>query len=313
MDDSKASATSWGLVPLTPEYIEKEHGGYVKALTEAISDDTVTNVALSGNYGVGKSSILHRFANLEGNNNKVIEISLSTISPTTTEEQSSDQASTLTNRIQKEIVKQLLYRELPQKTPGSRFRRIEKFNGKREAVNSVLVSVGVMLLFLITGWTDKLSTALLPTTYMGVLEHLCVLILAFVFVFTARSQSYGRFQIKQFAAGAATITLDGNSVSYFDQYLDEIVYFFEVSQRTIVVFEDIDRFDNSYIFETLRSLNRLLNNTPQVGKKIRFIYAIKDSIFDYSAHHTKTENRASENTQVENPAKAENKASECAF
>jgi putative ribosome biogenesis GTPase RsgA len=76
MDKSKSetAATSWGLIPLTPEYINNEHGSYVKALTDAISDEKVTNVALSGNYGVGKSSILHRFANMDGIKDRVVEI-----------------------------------------------------------------------------------------------------------------------------------------------------------------------------------------------------------------------------------------------
>ncbi|WP_445262397.1 YobI family P-loop NTPase, partial [Pseudomonas sp. EA_15y_Pfl1_P102] len=47
-----------------------------------------------------------------------------------------------------------------------------------------------------------------------------------------------------------------------------------------VLFEDIDRFNDSHIFETLRALNTLLNASPQIKKPIRFIYAIKDSIFD---------------------------------
>ncbi|WP_341536464.1 hypothetical protein [Aeromonas veronii] len=91
---------------------------------------------------------------------------------------------------------------------------------------------------------------------------------------------YGKFHIKQFSAASATVTLDDHSVSYFDQYLDEIVYFFEVSEHDVVIFEDIDRFNDSYIFETLRALNTLLNTAPQIKNSIRFIYAIKDSIFD---------------------------------
>nr|WP_218868423.1 hypothetical protein [Pseudoclavibacter chungangensis] len=70
---------------------------------------------------------------------------------------------------------------------------------------------------------------------------------------------YGKLRIKQLSAGAATVTLDDNSVSYFDQYLDEIVYFFDMSDRDVVIFEDIDRFNDSHIFETLRALNTLLN------------------------------------------------------
>lgn len=63
MDKSKpeASTTSWRLIPLTPEYVDTEHGSYVRALAEAIGNDKVTNVSLSGNCVVGKSSILHRF------------------------------------------------------------------------------------------------------------------------------------------------------------------------------------------------------------------------------------------------------------
>jgi len=95
-----------------------------------------------------------------------------------------------------------------------------------------------------------------------------------------RWRYYGKLHIKQFSAGSATVTLEDNSVSYFDQYLDEIVYFFDVSERDVVIFEDIDRFNDSHIFETLRALNTLLNSSPQVEKPIRFIYAIKDSIFD---------------------------------
>ena len=53
-----------------------------------------------------------------------------------------------------------------------------------------------------------------------------------------------------------------------------------MSKRDIVIFEDIDRFNDSHIFETLRALNTLLNASPQIKKPIRFIYAIKDSIFD---------------------------------
>ena len=65
----------------------------------------------------------------------------------------------------------------------------------------------------------------------------------------------------------ATVSLKAESGSYFDKYLDEIVYYFEVSRRDIVVFEDLDRFDNVQIFETLRALNTLLNGSAQIRKQ----------------------------------------------
>ena len=48
------SETNWNLVPLTPEYIEDEHGGYVAELENALKNDEIRNIALSGPYGVGK-------------------------------------------------------------------------------------------------------------------------------------------------------------------------------------------------------------------------------------------------------------------
>ncbi|MBM7795709.1 hypothetical protein [Pseudoglutamicibacter cumminsii] len=56
------SEAKWNLVPLTPEYIENEHGGYVSELENALKNHEIRNIALSGPYGVGKSSILRELA-----------------------------------------------------------------------------------------------------------------------------------------------------------------------------------------------------------------------------------------------------------
>lgn len=62
-------------------------------------------------------------------------------------------------------------------------------------------------------------------------------------------------------------------------YLDEILYFFEVNNYNIVIFEDLDRFKNPEIFVKLRELNFLINNYEKVDRKVVFIYAIKDDVF----------------------------------
>jgi len=74
-----ASGASWNLVPLTPKYLPREHGGYVAAIEAALEDDQIRNIALSGNYGVGKSSILQEVARRQ--ENRVVELSLSTLAP----------------------------------------------------------------------------------------------------------------------------------------------------------------------------------------------------------------------------------------
>ncbi|MCB5190820.1 hypothetical protein LG198_08790 [Methylobacillus arboreus] len=280
-DASHENAPSLKLVPLTPEYLENEHGVYVEAINTAIKDKNVRNIALSGNYGVGKSSILQKVA--QQHKDRVVELSLSTLAPIETTALNSSvpqQATTQTNRIQQEIVKQLLYREEPHKTPGSRFQRIERFRWSRELPIAGLAGLVVAVVFLLTGWSEKIASALPLLNCIGLWAHLFILAIAATTVGAIRYLFHGHLYIGQLSAGSAAITLDKKSASYFDQYLDEIVYFFEISGRDILIFEDIDRFDDALIFETLRSLNTLLNSSPQIKKNICFIYAIKDSIFD---------------------------------
>ncbi|MBL5973057.1 MAG: DNA-binding protein [Candidatus Leucobacter sulfamidivorax] len=306
MNQDSQDSPQWNLIPLTPEYLEAEHSDYVSALQAALEDDEIRNIALSGNYGVGKSSILRELGKrLDG---RVVELSLSTLAPievSKLDESVPIQATTPTNRIQQEIVKQLLYREDPSKTPASRFRRIERFQWRRELGTAALLGLAVAVVFLLTGWTAQIAATFTALNDLGVWAHLIVWGAAAIAVLMVRWLFYGKLRIKQFSAGAATVTLDDNSVSYFDQYLDEIVYFFDVTDRDVVIFEDIDRFNDSHIFETLRALNTLLNASPQIEKPIRFIYAIKDSIFDRIGLESEGRKLETGVLAIEDPAQAE--------
>lgn len=271
------------LLPLTPQYDPKKHNVYFDAIDTALnSPEPVMNVALTGSYGVGKSSILQEVA--RRHERKVIAISLSTLGfPEGDDSQSEDRPklTTKTNRIQQEIVKQLLYSQDPVKMPGSRYRRITRFRFWREFVLAVLLAVPVTLAFYLTGWTASLAKLIPFPTEWSLLIHGIVFAAAVLLIVCFRAKFHNRIQIDKITAGSATISLSTGSSTYFDEYLDEIVYFFEVSKRDIVIFEDIDRFDDAHIFETLRSLNSILNGAEQLkGRRIRFIYAIKDSIFD---------------------------------
>lgn len=113
--------TNIELRSLAPEYIEDHHKAYVSRLNAAVSDPRNENVALTGRYGARKSSILDEFVNCQENpgnkkakkrkgkkkasSKKVLRISINTLGP--------DKGKDLTNRIQKELVKQLVYRAKP--------------------------------------------------------------------------------------------------------------------------------------------------------------------------------------------------------
>jgi hypothetical protein len=280
-EGSSQAPTAPVLLPLTPTYDASEHGVYLAVLENALTDTaaSVKNIALTGSYGVGKSSILAEVA--RQHQGGVIAISLSTLGLSDEPESVGSQASSTTNRIQKEIVKQLLYSQDPIKMPGSRYRRITRFRFWRELGLASLLSVPITVVFYLAGWTTSLSKLLPHSNALGAWLDLIVYVAVAALIFGLRRVFHNRIRIDKITAGAATISLSAQSATYFDEYLDEIVYFFEEVKRDIVIFEDIDRFDNAHIFETLRSLNTILNGAKQLrGRHIRFIYAIKDSIFD---------------------------------
>ena len=270
------------LEPLTPQYQEEEHEVYVSALLDAIEDENVHNIALSGGYGIGKSSILRQFASLL--KGRCIEVSLSTLAPVNSwnqENEANTNGDTTTNKIQREVVKQLLYRENAQNMPLSRFRRIEAFSPEWAWRTSCVTGAIITIAFVLTGWAEMLSEKLFGGRVDTPTMTLLVFFGAIFIVFAAQSLLNGKLNIKEVAAGPATVSLNEDDGTYFDKYLDEIVYFFEIADYDIVIFEDIDRFEDPTIFESLKELNAILNLSPCISRPIRFIYAVKDSIFDH--------------------------------
>lgn len=301
-DDLPRQAAPPSLMPLTAKYEASSHAVYVNALDKSLKESRTPqrwnlaahlanrwhshkpgkpapalNIALTGGYGVGKSSILQEIA--RRHHRKVVQVSLSTLGPTGAGGGQEDDPEAQTSLIQKEIVKQLLYREEPTKMPGSRFRRIGRFKKSRALGLAALVASILTVVFFLAGWTAKIAGAV-PDFDPGLWVHLAIFVAAGLAAYVALAIAHDRIQIRQVKLADADISLAQGETSYFDQYLDEIVYFFDVTKRDIVILEDIDRFENPYVFETLRALNTLLNGAGQLrGRRIRFVYAIKDSIF----------------------------------
>ena len=69
--------------------------------------------------------------------------------------------------------------------------------------------------------------------------------------------------------------------SYFDKYLNEVLYLFENTDTDVIVFEDIDRYNAQIIFERLREINTLANlQLEKDDKVLRFFYLLRDDIYD---------------------------------
>jgi hypothetical protein len=274
---------------LAPEYNENQHGIYVRHLEDAIQDKKNRNIALTGRYGTGKSSVLDAFE--ESHEQSTIRVAINTLGP---DENDKD----LTNRIQKELVKQLVYRLKPGQIRRSRFARPKPLTKRRALFQATGVSViGLSLMWLLGVHPAAGSPAAersWPTQASLGLVFFALVVLA---VWTVRWLIGDRI-VSEVTTAGTRIALDEGPTTYFDSFLDEIVAFFDAVDRQYVIFEDLDRFDDPQIFDSLRELNTLINSSAHWKEKeepLRFIYAIKDSLFEKLGAEAKSDDDDTEN------------------
>ena len=259
------------LQSLGPEYTESRHSTYVRHLNEAVQDPKNRNIALTGRYGTGKSSVLDAFEKEHAKD--TVRISINTLGPDENDED-------LTNRIQKELLKQLVYRVKPGKIRRSRFARPKHLTEFRAFLQALAVSIlGSSILWMLgvrpLGWEQvELWNNLIPYSAFFIFVLLSVWGIRWVI---------GDRIISEVTTAGTKISLKDEQDTYFDNYLDEIVAFFDTVKPKYVIFEDLDRFDDPQIFDSLRELNTLINSSSYWKKKeqtLYFIYAIKDSLFE---------------------------------
>lgn len=286
---------------IIPSHIEndgilEENKGYVPVslLINAIKDDRILNIAVAGNYGVGKSSVVNtteRELNkwwLFWKRHRFIRISLASLLTRDHKQLKSENGvTTITDKqIEYSILQQILYHEKPQETPKSRIRRIYKTGIlKPFVIATFCVLTFISLVMLIKpSWMESYITIDSPSECIinmmkwGPIVYLMVLFFILCWYLSKRYT----FAIDKVGYKDVEMKLK-EDMSIFNAYLDEIVYFFESTKYDVVVFEDLDRFANKeIIFYKLRELNTILNNCHSFKRKINFVYAVTDHLFDSS-------------------------------
>lgn len=279
---------------------------YIEALNWAFQNKKVKNIALTGPYGAGKSSVIETFLaqDDEKNNkgipfrantirNKSLKISMATFfkGKVLENDESGEKIEVDADEVEKGILKQLFYKVEPGKIPQSRYRKIHK-------IKFLPVFVGVLAVMI---FTAILSDIFVPEKFSTFVETVSNFLsrkklpyintyffIGILFTVTSGIIAYlyrtviSRFRIKEVKLPSDTTIQSGReeSDSVFNKNLDEIMYFFEATGYRIVFFEDLDRLDDPKIFVHLRELNNLLNNDDAIKRKpIVFVYAVRDDIF----------------------------------
>jgi len=270
---------------------------YLSALRWATENPDVLNIALTGAYGSGKSSILRAFKEKYEDYN-YLPISLASFRDGIEEQYEKDGVAhyrfkkpTETERVEQHrlvelsILQQIFYRETDELLPESRFKRIKKFEMRKHWKKPVFIILWGLCLYYVSNRAFR--EEFYNWKSMELWEE------ALLFIISAAFFLYGTFllliETMKILASAkfSKINLTGGQIemsndisnSILNKHLDEILYFFQVQNYNVVILEDLDRFNDPEIFTKLRELNLLLNNSAQVGRRIVFIYAVRDDIF----------------------------------
>lgn len=271
-------------VNLAPTDTADKAGVYAKALKAAIKDPKVSNIALTGPYGSGKSSIIQSF--LKQNEISALQISLAAFLPEAIKA-GSDQAvpdrKVSKQEIERSILQQMLYGADANKLPFSRFKRIRS-PGRLSALLSLYALIGAASVWhLFQKRDDILDGAYFLPLAKSNWPHFVWFAVGASFVWVLLHQVYkASFGISLKSISLKDIEITPAAIaqeSILNRHLDEIIYFFQSTKYDLVIIEDLDRFDDSEIFVTLREINKLINENVGVKRTIRFLYALRDDMF----------------------------------
>lgn len=281
---------------------------YKDVLNNVTQDKLIKNVGVTGGYGTGKSSIIHSYFNeLESKTSIYISLAHFDSLAGNTIPPQDDKAinSQIDNILEMKIVNQLVNQIEPDKIPKANF--LTKKNIKNRKIILYSLSTFCLILylkFLLPVITEKITYSI--KNFLPKLE-LVDYILIFISVITMISLYYllsntikkiiykgnwSKLTINTMGINVNMENRDFSTVSYFDNFLSDVIYIFDESEAEFVIFEDLDRFNDHSIFEKLREINLMVNQRRNSAKrkKLMFFYVISDEVFsekkDNSTSHS---------------------------
>lgn len=263
---------------------------YEEAIDYVFENSDIKNIAISGAYSSGKSSVLASYKK-KHEKIKFLHISLAHFKSSEQEDEGEVKESVLEGK----ILNQLIHQIPSEKIPQTNFRVKKKIDSKsilKGAIGVVLLCIAIIYFVYFDVWKSYVnalpdnwfkSILSLSTHQYALMVDGLLIIALFLFIV------YELIKIQKSKIIFRKLSIQGNEIeifeesgdSYFDKYLNEVLYLFENADADVIVFEDMDRFNANKIFERLHEVNTLANIQLQKENKkvLRFFYLLRDDIF----------------------------------
>ncbi len=259
---------------------------YLSALKSAMKDKTVLNIGITGDYGTGKSTIIETYKS-KNRHKKFISISVSKFNVEKTVEAflEKDIITQLASQVKS---KKILKSSLQMKENKSNFRLFIYIFFAFRILDILLYNVYSFNLVSINNINTLVNSGFITptiTTHTLIAFNLLFLFSILFIIYDLVRLLVDRKPFKVLNLGPAKTELNVDEIeNYFDKYMSDIVYILNNCGADAVVFEDIDRYDNSEIFKKLRNINSVVNSNKTYfwffkRKPLKFIYLIRDDIF----------------------------------
>lgn len=271
---------------------------YLNRLNSALTSKDVTNIALTGTYGSGKSTVIKTFQDIHkaedpNNDFRYLNISLASFKDEIIENEENGTRKAQRQKgnedferlIEVSILQQMIYHVKPSRIPDSRFKRIVNLASKKLIVPAIGFVLWLISAFCI--WEFGIFEKFNPLTWTFSFKDFDLVSFLVIVIFLGGLVNFVIRLIRIFGnSRISKINIKGElelgenvDKSILNQHLDEIIYFFQKTEFNVVVIEDLDRFRDTEIFTKLREINLLLNNSELIKRKIVFVYAIRDDMF----------------------------------
>ena len=255
---------------------------YEEALDFSLSNK-MTNIALSGPYGAGKSSVIEAYKKKKPEK-KYMHISLSHFDGS---------KSIDTQILEGKIINQLLHQIEYTKIPKTIFKVKENSSNSKILGITSAVAVAIfssILTFKYSDWENfveqfftKNTPEWLISNHLHAFAFLLFMVFTLFFIYKFMKLQMNQQLLKKIIVKGNEIEIfkDSNE-SYFDKFMNDVIYLFINSGMDIIIFEDLDRFDDPTIYERLHEINSLVNRRIDIkenNRQLVFIYLIKDDTF----------------------------------